>query len=374
MASHYFLNHPTNLLPVDPTSQIMEQCDALAFHKNLPDYNSTPLVELPNLAKQHGVDKIYFKDEAHRFGLGAFKGLGAAYAIYRILQENPAIETFCTATDGNHGRAVAWSARALGKKAVVYVPKGTSEHRIAAIASEGAMVEELAGNYDVACHHAMEMSRKNGWQLVQDKATESYVTIPAWIMAGYQTLFAEMESSIHPPGKPLVDLVFMQAGVGSFAGSGIHYYLKKYGKSRPLIATVEPMEADALLYSMQQGKPATSTGNSRTIMAGLNCGTPSLGAWPLICNGTDVAMKVGDDYARKAMQTLYHPSAGDPRIVAGESGAGGLAGFLAIMKEPHLKPLQKVLNIGPKSSILFINTEGDTDPVAFKKIVSCSER
>ena len=361
MKSSFFINKPNNKIIQNITTNILKNSDASVFHSSLKGYKPTPLVSLPCLAKKYSVGNIYIKDESFRLGLNAFKGLGASYAISKILINNPKVKTLCTATDGNHGRAVAWSAKLFDKKAVVFVPLGTTSQRIDAIEKEGAIVEVVDGNYDEACDYAQKMAKENGWVLVQDMAWQDYEEIPALIVAGYLTLFKEIE-------KLKIDVVFLQAGVGSFAGAGIYHYLKKYGANRPKIVIVEPNEADAILISFKANEIRTSLGNSKTIMAGLNCGTPSLGVWDLIKNGVDISIKIDDKYAKKAMRELYTPIGTDDRVISGESGVGGLAGFIAMNEEDELKPLKNKLNINEKSNILFISTEGATDIQMFNKI------
>ena len=363
----FFINKPNNEVIKSVTTKILKNSDALNFHFSLKDYKPTPLISLPNLAKKYSVGNIFIKDESFRLGLNAFKGLGASYAINQILKINPKIDTFCTATDGNHGRAVAWSAKFFDKKSVVFVPFGTTKQRIEAIEKEGASVEVVSGNYDEACAYALKMSEENGWALVQDMAWFGYEEIPSLIVAGYLTLFTEIEDALNSN----IDVVFLQAGVGSFAGAGIYHYLSRYGKNRPKIVIVEPNEADAILASFKMGEISTSMGNSTTIMAGLNCGTPSLGVWDLIKNGVDVSIKIDDKYARKTMRELYTPNGSDKRVISGESGVGGLAGFIAILEEDELKPLIKELNLNKNSNILFISTEGATDIKMFNEINNC---
>jgi diaminopropionate ammonia-lyase len=367
---HYFLNTPTNQLPNSPTAKVLEESNAAAFHRSLPSYKPTPLVALPGLAKQYGVGAIYVKDESHRFGLNAFKGLGASYAIHTLLQEHPQFQTFCTATDGNHGRAVAWSARLAGRSARVFVPQGTSPARIAAIEQEGASVVETSGDYDQTCAIAEHQSREMGWQLVQDTAWEGYEYIPALIMAGYLTHFLELENSLHGLPHPEVDIVFLQAGVGSWAASAVWYYLNRYGRQRPRLVLVEPAASDGILASFKQGQRTPPTGNLQTIMAGLNCGIPSLSAWEILKTGTDAAMRVDDSFAMEAIRQLYHPKGEDPQLISGESGVGGLAGFLALMADPCYTPLRQALKVSQHSRLLFYSTEGATDPVNFHTIIT----
>ncbi len=372
--SSFYLNNPSNKIVENVTCAILKKSKSLEFHSSLPLYQPTPLVHLPDLSKKYKVGNIYIKDEAFRFGLNAFKGLGASYAINEILKEKPHITTFCTATDGNHGRAVAWSANFFNKKAVVFVPKDTTKQRMEAIKKEGAKVEQVNGDYDETVVYAEERSKINGWELVQDTAWKNYEEIPAQIMAGYLTLFKEIEDSLHLPLQAKIDIVFLQAGVGSFAGAGIFYYLEKYAANRPKIVIVEPKEADAVLSSFKKGEISTSKGNGTTIMAGLNCGTPSLGAWNLLKNGTDVSIKIDDKYSMQAMRELYYPIGSDKKIISGESGVGGFAGFIAIMKDDEFSSLQKDLNINQNTNILFISTEGATDINMFNHIVGSKNR
>lgn len=369
MQRKYFKNTPNNIIDRDETISMIENQNALDFHRSLPMYRPTPLVHLANLSKKYDIGNIWVKDESHRFGLNAFKVLGTAYAIHLSLEKNPDIQSFCTATDGNHGRAVAWAASLYHKESVVIVPKATTAQRINAIAKEGAKVLQINGNYDEACQKAETMVKANNWVLIQDMAWEGYIEIPALIMAGYLTLFKELEEKLHPKTAPNIDLVFLQAGVGSLAAAGIYYYLDRYGEKRPKIIIVEPEEADGILLSFENNKISTSKGTSNTIMAGLNCGTPSLGAWNLLKNGADYVMKIHDTFAEKAIRELYFPTGTDTRIISGESGAAGFAGFLALMQESSFKPIKEELGISDKTNVLFINTEGNTDKNSFERII-----
>lgn len=368
-AADYYLNKPSNQLPDTLTTGILKGSDALSFHQSLDVYQPTPLLHLPALASHYGVGDIYVKDESHRFGLNAFKGLGPSYAIHQLLQENPGIKVFCTATDGNHGRAVAWAARKAGKEAVVFVPENTTQARIEAIEKEGARVEKIEDNYDQTCAHAREESEQEGWQLVQDTAWEGYEQIPAWIMAGYLTHFQELEMGLHSLPKPPVDLVFLQAGVGSWAASAVWYYLNRYGEDRPKIVVVEPAESDGILESFKQGRRVEPRGKLDSMMAGLNCGIPSSAAWEILQSGVDAVMRIEDSYSARAIRELYYPKEEDPRITAGESGAAGLGGFIALMHDQRFKGLKDTLDINENTRFLFYSTEGATDPDNFEKII-----
>lgn len=336
--------------------------DARAFHRTLPGYEPTPLAELSSLATGLGVGRLLVKDESKRFGLNAFKALGAAYAIHRLTSANPDRSwTFAAATDGNHGRAVAWSARRLGHPAVIFVPKNTVPARIEAIRAEGARVVVVEGNYDDTVKRAAKDSADNGWQVVSDTAYPGYTDIPAWIMAGYSTLFAEIDEQL---GTTRADAIFLQAGVGGLAYAGVLYAAR--AAKRPALISVEPTDADCLLESIlsPNGSIQVARGKQDSIMAGLNCGTPSLLAWPAIRAGIDVFLAVDDDYARDAMRALHTSG-----VTSGESGAAGLAGLLALVNDPALAQIRRALPIGPTSTVLIVSTEGATDPASWSKIV-----
>ncbi len=365
----YYINSPSNSLEPSLTTQVFDASNSMEFHRTLEAYQPTPLVELKELAAEMGVGKIYIKDESFRFGLKAFKGLGASYAIHKILEKDPSIETFCTATDGNHGRAVAWSANLLGKSARIFVPKDTTYFRIEAIELEGAIVEKFNGNYEETCAYAKIMAEGNNWTLVQDTAEQDYEEIPAHIMAGYFTHFRELEDSLHPASEPEVDIVFLQSGVGSWPAAAAWYYLNRYGEKKPKLVIVEPEEAAGFLASINAGKRTSPSGTYKTAMAGLNCGIPSLSAWSILKNTADAAMAIDDETMEEAVNTLNFPLGEDPKVVSGESGAGGFAGFIALMSDPRFEELKFSLNINEKTRFLFFNTEGDTDPQNFRKII-----
>jgi len=358
---------------VDITDSPISSQGVFEFHSSLHGYTPTPLVSLDALANELGVGKIYVKDESKRFGLNAFKALGASYAIHKWMKENPNanVKTFCTATDGNHGRAVAWTAQKLGVKAVIYVPQNTSKARIEAIKSHGAEVVIVNSHYDDTVIRAAADAKENGWQVISDTAYPGYTDIPGYIMSGYSTIFKEEEKSIHDKDECAVDFVFMQAGVGGLAAAGTWYYLNRYANKRPKLVCVEPTDADCLLESIKSkdGAIYQSKGKQDSIMAGLNCGTPSLLAWPIIRQGMDLFMSITDDYAEKAMVTLARPVGSDQKIVSGESGAAGLGGLLCLLSDSSMSKAKTQLGLGKNSRILIISTEGDTDPENYQKIL-----
>lgn len=365
----FFLNYPTNKLCHDKIHFILDNDNALNYHNKLEEYSKTPMIQLNGLAKEIGVNKIFIKDESKRFGLNAYKVLGASYAIYKILSMNPRISTFCTATDGNHGMAVAWSCNMNNKESVIYVPKDTSDQRIQSLATIASTVYKTNLNYEETCQLAKTTSRKMNWQLVQDTSWKGYEEIPAYIMSGYLTQFKELENEINTIKKPEADIIFFQTGVGSWAASGIWYYLNKYGPKRPKIILVEPNESSGVFESFINGKRISPKGNFKTIMAGLNCGIPSKIAWKIIKNGCDACLKISDKYAKEAMRSLFYNHNKDLRVISGESGAAGLAGLMKCIKEKSLENLRNHIGLSSDSKILVFNTEGDTDKESFKSII-----
>jgi diaminopropionate ammonia-lyase len=360
--------------------------DITALHRSVPGYAPTPLLSLPALAHAIGVGRILVKDEAHRFGLKAFKALGASYAVYRFINEHlektggscpdpsrfysssgiiaPGRFTLCTATDGNHGRGVAWTARQLGQNAVIYMPSASVMARVDNIRREGARVVLVDGTYDDAVHKSVEDARVESRQIISDTSWPGYEKIPRWIMAGYLTLFREIQEVVQ---GSRIDLVIIQGGVGALAGTAAWYLRRESPWPEARLVSVEPLEAACLLESIAspEGKPVLSKGRQDSIMAGLNCGFPSPVAWPLIKQGFDLFLAVSDLACVKAMQQYYYPRGEDPRIVSGESGAAGLAALMSLMQDNMFDEAREKVGLGPDSTVLVINTEGDTDPAGF---------
>lgn len=339
------------------------------FHRSLPGYAATPLHRLPALAQELGVRQILVKDEGHRFGLKAFKGLGASWAIERLRRAGTPLSTVASATEGNHGRAVAWSARLLGLKAVIFMTNGASPRRVDAIRREGAEVVLLEGKYEDAVRRCAERSAAEGWQVVADVGYEGYLQIPAWITEGYSTILGEVEEQC-AAGCDAPGVVIAQAGVGGFAAAVVEHFAAV--SPRPRLAIVEPTDADPLLESAlsTDGRPVASTGGQRTIMGGLNCSEVSLAAWPVIRDRADLFFSITDDFALEAMRRYAKPEDGDPRVVAGESGASGLAGLLALMRHDTLGGAREALGLDSNTSVLVFVSEGDTDPDSWARITS----
>ena len=342
------------------------------FHETIGN-KETPLVKLPGLAKHLGIGSLILKDESHRFGLNAFKALGASYAMYRQIEKNPQIKTFCTATDGNHGRAVAWMARKLGRKALVYMPQGTVSDRVRAIKQEGADVFVINQAYDIAVKMAStrvdETNKKSGnhfWSLIQDTAWDGYEEVPLDIMKGYWTQIHEITRQI---GKEKIDVLFLQTGVGSWAASIIGYIMKKW-QNPPVCISVEPHSANCLFESIKTGHRVSVENNETTTMAGLNCGSVSTLAWNILKNGLVGSISISDKLSEEAMITLASPVSGDPVIISGESGASGLGALIGLCKMNEFNNFKEKICLNKTSSVLVINTEGDTDRSNYKRVVT----
>jgi diaminopropionate ammonia-lyase len=363
-ATGYLINKRTDYKPVfsTETGNILNNFDsAYSFHKSLEEYVVTPIIDLPRLAAQSGVNKILVKDEGSRFGTGAIKILGATYAINHFTQSDGIIG-FCTATDGNHGRAVAWAAKRKGFKSVIFVPKYTSKSRIKAIEEEGGKVIICSGNYDQSVKEAEYFALEKNFKLIQDTAWTNYTEVPAYITAGYYTQLHEIALQTENFTSPIIDVIFLQAGVGSWPSAVVHYLRKYLKNTTTKIICIEPYESDCIYQSIKNESLATTQKSQKTIMAGLNCGTPSILAYEILKQGIDAFLLISDKHTIDAIKYLNAPMPGDPYIAAGESGAAGLAGFLALMNNSILKDLRDKIGINKQSNILVFNTENVTDP------------
>jgi diaminopropionate ammonia-lyase len=380
---------------IERASQLFSMQQAQAsrrFHSQIPGYKMSPLRSLPNLAAMFSVGGIWTKDESSRLELNSFKVLGGSFALYRFLQQKLGIVgedtpfsylasdavkakvgpiTFASATDGNHGRGIAWAAQKLGFKCVIYVHSETSARRIDAIKSNGATVVVIDGNYDDAVRQVAVDAAKNGWTIISDTSWDNYTQIPTWIMQGYLTMLAEAQEQFSGQGLVKPTHVFVQAGVGALAASVIGFYHALFGQDAPKCIVVEPDKAACLFESAKadDGKPHTVVGALDTIMAGLACGDPSPMAWEVLKEDADAFVTVPDFIAAKGMRMYATPLKGDPFIISGESGAVTLGAFASIMEDAQLAELRKELQLDKDSQVLFINTEGNTDPVHFRQII-----
>lgn len=345
--------------------------EALARHRTMPGYAPTPLHRLDELAHSIGLASLRLKDESHRFGLNAFKALGASFAVHRWLASHPdaGAVTFTTATDGNHGRAVAWSARVAGHRAVIFIPAHASPARVEAIRAEGAEVVLVAEGYDAAVQRALAAGESEGWVVIQDTATPGYTEIPDWIAAGYWTHAREMEPSPHAVEAPEVDLVVLHAGVGTWASAITAYYWHRYGERRPRIAIVEPTRAPCLLAAVEAGGVTPIDASHRTVMAGLDCALASTNAYEMLHASVDAFFVIDDAWALEAMRRLATPMGHDPVVVAGESGAAGVAALLALHGHGELAPVRSHLGLGRETRALVWSTEGATDPAHWAEVV-----
>ena len=363
------------------------------FHKSFPQYSVTPLQKLSALASYLGVKGIYCKDESYRFGLNAFKVLGGSYAMgryiakelgrdisqlpYNVLSSDKLREefgqaTFFTATDGNHGRGVAWAAKRLGQKAVVRMPKGTTKTRFDNIAKEGAEVTIEEVNYDDCVRMAAaEAAKTEHGIIVQDTAWAGYEEIPSWIMQGYGTLVLEADKQLKENGVDRPTHVFVQAGVGSLAGAVVGYFAHKYKENPPVMVVCEASAADCLYRSAVQadGNLVNVTGDLQTIMAGLACGEGNTIGWDILKNHVTVFASCPDWMSAKATRIYANPLENDPHIISGESGSVPLGLAYTALHDEDAKDLKETLKLDENSNILVISTEGDTDPVRYREIV-----
>lgn len=342
--------------------------EALTFHRTLKEYAPTPLVSLSNLASALGVKDFLVKDESRRFGLNAFKGLGGSFAMHSVSKDKTGPMTFVTATDGNHGRGVAWAASRMGCGAHVLMPRGSARERIENIRKLGAHAEITDMSYDDAVRHAALLAEQNGWVLLQDTAWEGYEEIPALIMQGYTTMGAEIMEQLQ--GKTPTH-VFLQAGVGAMAAAMTGFFADVFKENKPKIIIVEPEGADCIFRTAEanDGKLRFCGEDMSTIMAGLCCGEPCTIAWEVLKKYADFALCCPDYIAADGMRMYGNPLGDDERIISGESGAvtGGIAA--EIMTNPELADVRDMLELNSQSTILCISTEGDTDRENYRNIV-----
>lgn len=361
--------------------------DIQSFHQSIPGYNPTPLVSLPHLADYLGVESVFVKDESYRFGLNAFKALGGSYAMGREIARKLRMDSqkmtfgeitseavkkqlgevvFVTATDGNHGRGVAWMARQLGQKSVVYMPKGSAWERLENIRREGAHAEILDMNYDEAVRYAAHQAKEHGWIVIQDTGWEGYEEVPLWVMQGYMTMAKEAWEQLE--GQVPTHL-FLQAGVGSMAAAVCGFFKNLYPQIQ--VAMVEPEKADCLYRTAKanDGQIHRVSGDLQTIMAGLACGEPNPLGWPTLRDYSGAFFSCNDGIAAKGMRILGNPLRGDEKVISGESGAVGVGLLAALMKENIYQDIRARLGLNQSSKVLFFSTEGDTDFEGYLDVV-----
>jgi diaminopropionate ammonia-lyase len=326
-----------------------------------PGYAPTPLRNLPARARALGLGAIAFKEEQHRFGLRSFKALGGAYAVKKLAAAPggpPA--AVCCATDGNHGRSVAWGARAAGLRCVIYIHEGVSEGRAAAIRAFDAEVRRVPGNYDDSVRIAAADAAREGWTVVSDTSWEGYQDIPRDVMQGYGVMVGEAIAQGEGEARPPTH-VFVQGGVGGVAAATVAHLWERFGPARPCIVVVEPDKADCLTRSAEAGRVVHLSGDLDTIMAGLSCGEPSPLAWAVLDPGADAFMAIGDAAIAPAMRLLAAEG-----VVGGESGVAGLAALQIAAREPAMRAM---LGLDAASRVLLFGTEGATDPALYEALV-----
>lgn len=377
----------------NPTSEAADlftpetEKSVIRFHRSLPGYYPTPLADLSHLAEHLGIQRLWVKNEAERFDLKAFKVLGASYAMAKYLAGrlnlntvdmdfnrlaalSPQMDkiTFVTATDGNHGRAVAWAAAKLGCDAVVYMPKGSAVARLEAIRGFGAQASMVDGNYDEAVRVAAAQAEKNGWILLQDMSWPEYEELPVYIMQGYATLLIE---SVEQLEGDWPTHVFVQAGVGSLASSQLAYLSRFTSKTRPMFVVVEPTNAACLYDSLVagDGKPHVIESDLDTIMAGLACGEPSHAAWEILRKNADAFVTCSDSVALTGMRVLGNPLPGDDQVISGETGAVTTGLVHELLTNPEFENETAQLELKEDAKVLVISTEGDTDPAYYRHVV-----
>ncbi|NLY19842.1 MAG: diaminopropionate ammonia-lyase [Tissierellia bacterium] len=359
------------------------------YHNSYPMYKETPLVDLKEQAKLLGVSKILVKDESYRFGLNAFKVLGGSYAVGKVVADRLGIAledlpyeklisrevkeklgelTFVTATDGNHGRGVAWAANKLQQKSKVFMPRGAAQERVDNIAKEGAEVTVFDGNYDEAVRYANDLAEKNGYIMVQDTAWEGYEDIPRWIMQGYMTLAWEMYTSMEDM-KVKPTHVFLQAGVGSFAAAATGFLVNMYGKDNLDITIVEPSTVACIYESAIENKRVLVGGDHKTIMAGLACGEPNTVGLKVLLDYATHFISASDEFAAHGMRVLGNPLGEDKKVISGESGAAAFGAISKVLSNEEYKDIKEELGLNEDSVLLFVSTEGDTDKQNYKDIV-----
>lgn len=361
--------------------------EVMAFHESFKEYQKTPFINLENLAEHLGIASVYVKDESYRFNLNAFKVLGASYAIGKTLakflekdiKDTPfsylksdevkeAIKgvKLTATTDGNHGRGVAWTGQQLDLDVNIYMPKGSTQNRLDHILKLGASGQITEFNYDDTIRYMIGKDKDSHVKIIQDTAWEGYTDVPVWIMQGYVTVAAEMIEAL---GDKVPTHIFLQAGVGAFAGVMAEAFRMTYKEKAPYVIVVEADAADCFYESIKLGEVKNISGDMNTIMAGLACGEPNPIAWDILKENADCFIAASDEVTAKGMRMLANPLGTDSRIISGESGAVTTGVLGVIAKDPHYKALKEQLQIGPESVVILVSTEGNTDPEIYQDVV-----
>jgi diaminopropionate ammonia-lyase len=354
--------------------------------KGWPGFAETPLVALTTMAEDLEIASLHYKDEGGRFGLGSFKALGGAYAVARLLQKQMSQQlgrevsmdevtsgahaklaadvTVCCATDGNHGRSVAWGAQTFGARCVIFIHEGVSEARKSAIEAYGAEVRRCVGNYDDSVRQAQETATSKGWFVVSDTSYPGYMEVPRDVMQGYEVMAAEAFDALDLPPTH----IFLQTGVGGMAAAVAALAKRRWKDARPVIVLCDPDQSACWLETFRAGAPTAVDGDLDTLMAGLACGEISALAWEILKDHADAAIAVTDAAAVQAMRDLAEAE-NDPPIVAGESAVAGLVGLRAALT---VSKAAQLLGLDDHARVLIFGTEGDTDPALYSELVGRS--
>ena len=351
--------YPADLQTLFPTSMVSDAQDAIA---NWAGYAPTALHDLAPLANAIGVKKLLYKDESTRFGLGSFKALGGAYAVEKLMAGRDASQvTVATATDGNHGRSVAWGAQQAGCKCVIYIHAEVSQGRADAMAAYGAKIIRVDGDYDLSVRRCAEDSAKHGYEIISDTTWEGYMDVPRYVMAGYTMMVREIKAQAEPPTH-----VILQAGVGGLAAAITAALWQDLGAHMPKIIIVEAGFAPCLIASARSGKAETIHIEEETIMAGLSCGEASPLAWEILKQSASHFVTIADKAVPTGMRLLASGEAG-PKIEAGECGLPGVIALAGIMNDDILR---KATGVNSNARVLVFGCEGATDPEIYQKIIS----
>jgi len=353
--------------------------------KQWPGYQQTPLMSLTGLARAVNIEEIYYKHEALRFGLGSFKALGGAYAVLRVIQDilsdasGRAVSlkeirenkfstevsdiTVTSATDGNHGRSVAWGAKLFGVKCRIYIHAEVSEYRAQSMRDLGAEVVRVKGGYDTAVATTREDAKLHNWNIVSDTSWDGYSSIPLEVMAGYGVMAREIVTQMEEPPTH----VFLQGGVGGLAAAIAASFNQEWLDQAPINVIVEPELAPCLFVSAKNGKATAFKIEKETMMAGLSCGEPSEIAWLILSSSVKGYITIPDSLVAPSIRMLAKPDNGDSALEAGESAVAGLCGLLGAATQDELR---ESLELTPQSRVLIIGSEGVTDPHIFEAIMN----